>query len=162
MKIYLTPHPMTRFNYFIVITLFFSVCSVFAQPSKKDNIYCNPFYISYRFFLDEPSRREADPAIVLYKDNYFLFASKLGGYYYSPDLLDWNFVQDTNLPIENYAPTVVVINDEMYWLANGTDALYKTAYPISGKWEVTNPNFPVVGDSAFFCGYGWLTRQKEI
>ena len=114
-------------------------------------MYCNPLNISYRFFLDGPSRREtADPAIVLYKDNYFLFASKLGGYYYSPDLLQWNFVGNTNLPIENYAPTAVVLNDDMYWLANGTDVLYKTADPISGKWEVANANFPVVGDPAFF------------
>jgi len=153
-KIHLIPYLMKRINYIFVTTLFLLVCSGFAQtPIKenKDNFYCNPINISYRFFLDGPSRREAaDPAIVMYRDNYFLFASKLGGYYYSPDLLQWNFVGDTNLPIENYAPTAVVFNDEMYWLANGTDKLYKTSNPISGKWEVANPDFPVVGDPAFF------------
>ncbi len=123
---------------------------VLAQQAS-DRTFCNPLNISYRFFLEKPSQREvADPAIVLYKDNYYLFASKAGGYWYSNDLLDWNFVTTTTLPIENYAPTAVVIDNSLYWLANGTSALYRTNDPISGKWEVANPSFPVVGDPAFF------------
>lgn len=79
-----------------------------------------------------------------------MFASKLGGYYYSPDLLNWNFVTTADLPIENYAPTAVVINDALYYLANGTSVLYRSSDPKSGKWEKANPSYPVVGDPAFF------------
>lgn len=125
--------------------------AVLPQQTMSQQTYCNPLNISYRFYLTPPSRREAaDPAIVLYKDNYYLFASKLGGYYYSPDLLDWSFVTTTDLPIENYAPTAVVIGESLYYLANGTSALCRTNDPISGKWEVANHAFPVVGDPAFF------------
>lgn len=79
-----------------------------------------------------------------------MFASKAGGYWYSDDLVDWNYVTNKDLPIENYAPTAVVINDTLYYLANETSALYRSDDPISGKWEVANPSFPVVGDPAFF------------
>ncbi|MGI8638271.1 MAG: family 43 glycosylhydrolase, partial [Segetibacter sp.] len=123
-----------------------------ALPQQaRGQTYCNPLNISYRFSLNKPSRRElADPAIVLYKDNYFLFASKAGGYWYSKDLLNWIFVTTTTLPSENYAPTACVINGSLYWLANGTSALYRTDDPISGKWEVANASFPGVGDPDLF------------
>lgn len=135
----------------ILLVALFPIKEVLSQQAMSQQTYCNPLNISYRFFLDGPSRREAaDPAIVLYKNNYYLFASKLGGYYYSPDLLNWNFVTTTDLPIENYAPTAVVFKDSLYWLANGTSVLYRTGDPISGKWEIANPSFPVVGDPAFF------------
>lgn len=37
--------------------------------------------LNYRFMPNEPSRREAaDPVVILFKDRYYLFASKSGGY----------------------------------------------------------------------------------
>jgi xylan 1,4-beta-xylosidase len=59
-------------------------------------------------------------------------------------------VTTITLPIENYAPTAVVINNSLYWLANGTSALYRTDDLISGKWEIVNPSFPGVGDPDLF------------
>ncbi len=49
-----------------------------ALPQQaRGQTYCNPLNISYRFSLNKPSRRElADPAIVLYKDNYFFVCFK--------------------------------------------------------------------------------------
>lgn len=138
-------------KYLILILFILLPLSYAISQKTSTETYCNPLNISYRFFLGEPSRREAaDPTVVLYKDNYYLFASKLGGYYYSPDLLNWNFVTTNDLPIENYAPTAVVINGSLYYLANGTSALYRTNDPVSGMWEIANPSFPVVGDPAFF------------
>jgi xylan 1,4-beta-xylosidase len=114
--------------------------------------YCNPLNISYRFCLDVPSRREAaDPTIVLYKDNYYLFASKSGGYWYSSDLLNWNFVTSTDLPLENYAPTAVVIKDSLYFLVSDSKTIYRTGDPISGHWEIYNSSFLISStDPALF------------
>ena len=36
---------------------------------------CNPLNISYRYQRGQRSRESADPAVVVYKDTYFLFAS---------------------------------------------------------------------------------------
>ncbi|MDR0845398.1 MAG: family 43 glycosylhydrolase [Tannerella sp.] len=117
-----------------------------TQSIKEDGFrtYCNPMNLSYRFCLDEPSRREAaDPSMVLFKDEYYLFASRSGGYFHSSDLINWDLIQTADLPIENYAPTAVVIGDEIYFLTSGDTRIYKTADPKSGKWQVAKENFSI-------------------
>jgi hypothetical protein len=103
--------------------------------------------LSYRFCLDTPSRREAaDPTMVNFKGEYYLFASKSGGYFHSTDLINWDLITTKDLPIEDYAPTVVEMKGELYFMASKNDpplAIYKTADPKSGKWEVANAAFPI-------------------
>ncbi|HEY3372863.1 MAG TPA: family 43 glycosylhydrolase [Prolixibacteraceae bacterium] len=114
--------------------------------------YCNPMNLSYRFCLDQPSRREAaDPTMVLYKDNYYLFASKSGGYWVSSDLLSWKLVTTPTLPLENYAPAAVVIGDWLYFLVSESNTIFRSNDPAHGKWEVYNDSFPIViTDPALF------------
>jgi xylan 1,4-beta-xylosidase len=107
---------------------------------------CNPLNLSYRFCLDEPSRREAaDPVIVLFKDEYYLFASQSGGYWHSTDLIKWDFITGAGLPFEDYAPAAVVIKDTLYFMASAAAPvkIYKTANPKTGKWEIANSSFPI-------------------
>lgn len=107
---------------------------------------CNPVNLSYRFCLDSPSRREAaDPTMVVYKGEYYLFASKSGGYFHSSDLINWNLVTTSDLPLEDYAPTAVVFKDTIYFMASAAAPLkiYKTADPKSGKWQIANTAFPI-------------------
>lgn len=107
---------------------------------------CNPVNLSYRFCLDSPSRREAaDPTMVLYKNEYYLFASKSGGYFHSTDLIHWDLIKTDDLPIEAYAPAAFVMNDHIYFMASQSAPLtiYKTSDPKSGKWQVANPAFPI-------------------
>lgn len=116
-----------------------------AQNNRQTTI-CNPVNLSYRFCLDTPSRREAaDPAMVVYKGEYYLFASKSGGYFHSTDLIDWDLITTGDLPLEDYAPTAVVMNDTLYFMASAAAPLkiYKTANPKSGKWQVANAAFPI-------------------
>ena len=50
--------------------------TAFAQTT-----ICNPVDLSYRVCLNAPSRREAaDPTMVVFKGDYYLFAAKSGGY----------------------------------------------------------------------------------
>jgi hypothetical protein len=106
--------------------------------------YCNPLNISYRFSPSTPARREAaDPTMVLYKDKYYLFASMSGGYWYSSDLFNWNFVPiSTSVmsTIEDYAPTAIAIKDTLYFLTNGK-TIYRSVQPDSGKWELFTTSF---------------------
>ncbi len=112
------------------------VADTVAQEKKVPTTFCNPINISYRFRPDAPSRREAaDPMVVLFQDNYFLFASKSGGYWMSNDLKDWKFITNQTLPWEDYAPTVVAIDNALYFLASGGKKIYKSTSPIGGKWE---------------------------
>ena len=99
---------------------------------------CNPLNLNYRFQIDKPSRREAaDPTMVVINGEYFLFASKSEGYWYSSNLIDWTFVQTNQIPVEEYAPTVVVIGDTAYYLASSTEksTIYKSTNLKAGIWE---------------------------
>ena len=134
-----------------VLIIFFAIIS-YSVAQKRDLInpdqttICNPMNLSYRFCLDKPSRREAaDPTLVFYKNEYYLFASKSGGYFHSTDLIRWDLITTNDLPLEDYAPTAVVMNDTLYFMAShvGSLTIYKTADPKSGKWEVANANFPI-------------------
>jgi xylan 1,4-beta-xylosidase len=123
------------------------VCLIVSIAAcAQQTTICNPVNLSYRFCLDTPSRREAaDPTMVVYKGEYYLFASKSGGYFHSADLIHWDLITTDDLPLEDYAPTVVVMNNSLYFMASHGAPLtiYKTTDPKSGKWQVANSSFPI-------------------
>lgn len=120
-----------------------------AASPERPRTFANPINIEYRFMTDLPSRREAaDPAIVLFGDDYYLFASKSGGYWRSPDMVDWTFIKPTGLPIEAYAPAVMAYGGALYYTACNV-GLYKTKDPKEGKWELVGKPFDV-GDPDLF------------
>ena len=135
--------------------ILFFVClgsSFFVNAQNKDvknpgqTTICNPVNLSYRFCLDAPSRREAaDPTMVTFKNEYYLFASKSGGYFHSTDLINWDLITTKDLPLEDYAPTVVEMKDTLYFMASkdAPISIYKTGNPKSGKWKIANSNFPI-------------------
>jgi len=136
---------LTKSLLFIVLL----TCTLIARPQSGQDqaTICNPMNLSYRFCPDAPSRREAaDPTMVTFKGEYYLFASKSGGYFHSIDLIGWDLITTGDLPLEDYAPTVVVLNDTLYFMASKNDPpliIYKTADPKSGKWEIANRAFPI-------------------
>lgn len=144
---------MKRISLFLFLMGLLAGCKTpTAEP--QPNTYCNPIDISYRFCLDEPSRREAaDPTVVWFKDRYFLFASKSGGYWHSKDLNGWLFIETNEIPVEEYAPTAVAIGDTLYFLASSNEksTLYRSTNPLSGQWEIAREELDQpVWDPAFF------------
>lgn len=104
--------------------------------SRHPTTFTNPLDLDYRFMPTAPSRREAaDPLITLYHGDYYLFASKSGGYWYSPDMRDWTLVVPKGIPLEDYAPAVVVIGDRMYYTAHKSKAVWTTDDPKAGIWR---------------------------
>jgi len=110
---------------FSVIAILLAVNFIAGKTVESNRTFCNPINIAYRFALDEPSRREAaDPVIVLYKSDY-LFASKSGGYWFSNDMREWTFIEPQGLPIENYAPAILIDGDKMYYTGSHSKALFE-------------------------------------
>ncbi|MDP2336303.1 MAG: discoidin domain-containing protein [Bacteroidota bacterium] len=138
------------FLLFILITSFIlgiQVKTVYGQT------YCNPLNLNYQFSSDQPTGRGiADPTIVLFKDNYFLFASNAGGYWYSSDLLSWKYVTIANLPFENRAPTAVVIGDWIYFFTSLNDKIFRSKDPTNGNWEEYSSSIllSIISDFAIF------------
>jgi xylan 1,4-beta-xylosidase len=96
---------------FVLYILILFSCSRGIQ--EKEKTYCNPFNLNYRFQYTEgiSYREAADPSMIRYKDKYILFASHSGGYWISDDMLKWNYLPVKSLPIEDYAPDAIAIND---------------------------------------------------
>jgi xylan 1,4-beta-xylosidase len=146
---------MKRTSAIVFLILCLSHFKVMAQSDAPTvNTFCNPLDLRYRFGVEEPSRREAaDPTIVWFEDRYFLFASKSGGYWHSLDLTDWTFVETDRIPAEEYAPSVVVIGNTMYFLASSNEqsTVYKSTNPLSGEWDIAVEKLEIpIWDPAFF------------
>ncbi len=129
-----------------------------SNLSLTPKTYCNPMNLNYNFHPETPFREAADPSIAIFNDEYYLFASKSQGYWYSSDLLNWTYVYVTEeqLPtIMLYAPTVVVIDGYMYYQVHSCHCenilVYKTSDPKNPDlWEVV-PNTADMGfDPQFF------------
>lgn len=122
------------------ITLGFSCFKSQAQSIIEQTTVCNPLNLNYRYQFSAPSRREAaDPTIVVFKGTYYMFASKTGGYWSSRDLINWKFITSADLPFEYYAPTALVLNDTLCFMALKKRSLqqqiFKTADPSTGNWK---------------------------
>lgn len=138
-----------------------------TQPAKnydRGSVIANPLNLNYRFqdgcpdqtfIADErPCREAADPVLEYFNGKYYLFASKTGGYWSSPDLIDWSYIPSKNLPIiDDYAPTIVVYKDSLYFMASDANPprIFRTARPEADQWEEIDTRFEYVNhDPAFF------------
>jgi hypothetical protein len=128
-------------------TLLIIMLSVSIQASLVSQIqktYCNPVNIDYGytpipdFSQAGRHRATADPVIVNYKGDYFLFSTNQWGYWWSSNMLDWQFVPRRFLRPWNKvydelcAPAVGIIGDTM--LVFGST--YTSEFTI---WMSTNP-----------------------
>jgi xylan 1,4-beta-xylosidase len=79
----------------VIATLLFTLFSEILPAQKT---YCNPMNLDYGYcpipdFTESGKHRAtADPVIVLYKGDYYLFSSNQWGYWWSNDLNNWNFI----------------------------------------------------------------------
>jgi len=115
--------------------------------------YCNPISLNYPVDADKPTIPDiSDPTVVLFKNNYYLFATNAGGYWSSGDLLSWKYHTAQRLPLEKEAPTATVIGDWLYFFASRTDTIYRAKDPANGKWEAYSASIliPEISDFAIF------------
>ncbi|GHT80026.1 endo-1,4-beta-xylanase [Bacteroidia bacterium] len=108
--------------------------------------------LNYRFQFTDPAYREAaDPVCEYFQGKYYLFASHSGGYWSSPDLAHWTFIPCTTIAeIEAYAPSILVRDGMLYYIAGGTK-IYCTAHPDKDEWKQIPTKFNLNAfDPAFF------------
>jgi hypothetical protein len=125
------------------------------------NTFCNPLNLDYRFGIGGSFREAADPVCIVFQDDYYIFASKSGGYWWSPDFREWTFVKPTGIDIEKYAPSVFIIGDTLYYTSSESGAIYKSTNPKGGAWTYINQphewNDPwafVDDDGKAYCYFG--------
>lgn len=124
----------------IVVVVYIGFSSAIAQQKT----YCNPINIDYGYcpipnFSEQGKHRAtADPVITVFKGNYYLFSTNQWGYWWSPDMVQWNFVARKFLKPwhkvydELCAPATLVLGDTLLVIGS----TYAKNFPI---WMSTNP-----------------------
>lgn len=150
-----------RLALFSLFLLFYTL-----SPAQQKT-YCNPINIDYGY-TPIPNftgwgrhRATADPVIVKYKDEYYLFSTNQWGYWWSPDMLNWNFIArkflrpwNTGTYDELCAPAVGIIGDTMIvfgstYTKNFT--IWMSTDPKANVWKPLVDSFAIGGwDPAFF------------
>lgn len=137
-----------------------------APTLSAQRTYCNPINIDYgytpipNFSEWGRHRATADPVIVNYKGDYYLFSTNQWGYWWSSDMLKWNFVARHFLRPEHKvyddlcAPAVGIIGDTMLVFGStyGRDfPIWMSTDPKNNKWTEAVHKFDIGGwDPAFF------------
>lgn len=112
--------------------------------------YCNPLDLSYRYSHMNEGRRlahreGADPTLIFFKGTYYAFVSMSAGFWYSMDLLNWEFHAASDLLIYDYAPDVRQVGDYLYFCASRRSVncpILRTRDPLTGKFEQVSAPFP--------------------
>src|SRR5260221_6719875 len=96
-----------------------------AVAQQKQLTYCNPINMDYGYTLipdvatGGKHRATADPVITMYKGDYYLFSTNQWGYWWSKDMVHWNFISRSFLRPEHHvyddlcAPAVWVQGDTL-------------------------------------------------
>jgi len=139
---------MYRIIISLIISCILSIGALFAKDNDRKQVIANPLNLNYRFQPGKEDRREAaDPVLEYFKGKYYLFASKSGGYWSSPDLVDWTYIPcKTIVELDNYAPSILVVGDTLYFIASGSK-IYKTTNPDIDNWEQLTTDLKHLGDS---------------
>lgn len=134
--------------------------------SAQQRTYCNPINIDYgytpipNFSTWGKHRATADPVIVNYKGDYYLFSTNQWGYWWSSDMSNWTFVSRrflrpwNNVYDELCAPAVGIVGDTMLvfgstYAKNFT--LWMSTDPKTDSWKPLIDSVDIGGwDPAFF------------
>lgn len=147
---------------YVLFVCFLLGTKLYAQQKT----YCNPINIDYGYtpipnFTDWGKHRAtADPVIVNYKNDYYLFSTNQWGYWWSSDMLNWNFISRKFLRPwnEGYdelcAPAVGIVGDTMIVFGSTYTSkftLWMSTNPKANEWKPLVDSFEIGGwDPAFF------------
>jgi len=129
------------------------------EPKNNFKSYCNPIDIDYSYmshyaYKNVSYRSGADPAVVKFKDGFYMFVTRAHGYWFSKDLSNWEFITPQSWYFNgSNAPAAWPYGDELLALGNpsGRNAMIKTSNPKLGDWKTTHSVIPLtLHDPAIF------------
>jgi hypothetical protein len=134
-------------NFKITLTLALLLALVkvnlYAQ-SLQMNTYCNPLNIDYTYMIYNANDNisycsGADPAVVKFRNEYYMFVTRSLGYWHSTDLNNWQFIspekwyfQGCNAPAaHNYKDSILYVAGD----PSGSMSILYTDDPKKGDWK---------------------------
>lgn len=137
-----------------------------GKINAQQKTYCNPINIDYGYcpipnFTEQGKHRAtADPVITVFKGNYYLFSTNQWGYWWSADMLHWNFVPRKFLKPwhkvydELCAPATLVLGDTLLVIGSTHEKnfpLWMSTNPQKDEWKEAVDSFRVgAWDPGFF------------
>lgn len=148
----------TILSVLLLLLQFLSLPKSFAQ-SNQMSTYCNPINIDYTYMIYNAHRNisyrsGADPAVVRFRNEYYMFVTRSMGYWHSTDLLNWSFItpekwyfQGSNAPAAfNYKDSVLYVAGD----PSGSMSVLYTDNPKRGDWKATPAILNDLQDPALF------------
>lgn len=148
---------MDKKSYCIAWLMLLFVGSLHAQ--YRTTTYCNPLNLDYTYpfhnsHLGKSYRSGADPAVVGFRGEYYMFVTRSWGYWHSKDLLNWDFITPEKWYFEGCnAPTARNYKDSVLYVCgnpSGAMSILYTDNPKRGDWKAVPSVLHDLQDPAFF------------
>lgn len=127
------------------IILFCCSYYTYAQSTQMST-YCNPLNLDYTYMIynahnDLSYRSGADPAVVEFRNEYYMFVTRSMGYWHSTDLYNWTFINPKSWYFQgSNAPAAHNYKDSVLYMAgnpSGSMSILYTDDPKNGEWKAT-------------------------
>ncbi|WP_370226771.1 family 43 glycosylhydrolase [Mesoflavibacter sp.] len=121
--------------------------------------YINPLDIDYTYMVYNSARNQsyrsgADPAVIEFNGEYYMFVTRSFGYWHSTDLVNWTFIKPQQWFFEgSNAPTAFNYKDSLVYFAGdpaGYGSILYTDDPKKGLWSPTASISNNIQDSELF------------
>ncbi|HEY0379527.1 MAG TPA: family 43 glycosylhydrolase [Pyrinomonadaceae bacterium] len=131
---------------FVLCLLNFCCPGDARAQSTQMSTYCNPINIDYTYMIynaneDLSYRSGADPAVVEFRGEYYMFVTRSLGYWHSTDLNNWTFITPEKWYFQgDNAPAAHNYRDEVLYVAgdpSGSMSVLYTDDPKRGDWKAT-------------------------
>ena len=172
---------MDKKSYCIAWLMLLFVGSLHAQ--YRTTTYCNPLNLDYTYpfhnsHLGKSYRSGADPAVVEFQGEYYMFVTRSWGYWHSKDLLNWDFITPEKWYFEGCnAPAAHNYKDSVLYVCgnpSGAMSILYTDNPKRGDWkavpsvlhDLQDPALFIDDDERAYMYWGssnrWPIRGKEL
>lgn len=172
---------MDKKSYCIAWLMLLFVGSLHAQ--YRTTTYCNPLNLDYTYpfhnsHLGKSYRSGADPAVVEFRGEYYMFVTRSWGYWHSKDLLNWDFITPEKWYFEGCnAPAAHNYKDSILYVCgnpSGAMSILYTDNPKRGDWkavpsvlhDLQDPALFIDDDERAYMYWGssnrWPIRGKEL
>lgn len=129
---------------FIICVLMLAAC---CNTVHGQQTYCNPLDIDYSYMVYNSDRNlsyrsGADPAVVEFRGEYYMFVTRSHGYWHSTDLVEWDFITPKSIwyPQGCNAPAAHSYKDSLLYVTgdpSGSMSILYSDDPGSGVWKAT-------------------------
>ena len=172
---------MDKKSYCIAWLMLLFVGSLHAQ--YRTTTYCNPLNLDYTYpfhnsHLGKSYRSGADPAVVEFRGEYYMFVTRSWGYWHSKDLLNWDFITPEKWYFEGCnAPAAHNYKDSILYVCgnpSGAMSILYTDNTKRGDWkavpsvlhDLQDPALFIDDDERAYMYWGssnrWPIRGKEL